>query len=94
MDIDLSSVSFDKPSPWKWLVHIFADKFGNGHLPPFDYDNDTFSDISSFRGYNWKGIDCNELNAKIYPGRKSGSNLIDHDCNGIYGLDNRGRTFE
>ena len=30
----------------------------------------------------------------VYPGRKTGSKLLDHDCNGIYGLDNRGRLYE
>ena len=62
------------------------DKFGNGHLPPFDLDNDTFSDISTFRGYNWRGADCDEFSKKVYPGRKTGSQVVDHDCNGIYGV--------
>lgn len=44
---------------WDWLVKLFTDHFGDGHLPPFDMDNDTFSDISTFRGYNWRGADCN-----------------------------------
>ena len=66
----LTTVQNNKPAPWEWIVHIFVDKFGNGHLPPFDMDNDTFSDISTFRGYNWKGADCDELNSHIYPGRK------------------------
>jgi acyloxyacyl hydrolase len=82
------------PSPWKWLIHIFVDKFGNGHFPVFDMDNDTYSDVSTFRGYHWRGDDCNELNANVYPGRKTGSKLLDHDCNGIFGLDNRGRLYE
>jgi hypothetical protein len=49
----------NKPAPWDWLVHIFKDKFGDGHLPPFDMDNDTFGDVSTFRGYHWRGADCN-----------------------------------
>jgi acyloxyacyl hydrolase len=53
-------------------------------------DNDTFSDISSFRGYDWKGADCDEFNSKIYPGRKEGNKLVDHDCNGIYGKNDKG----
>ena len=59
-------------------------------------DNDTFSDISTFRGYHWKGTDCDELNSNIYPGRKEGKNkVIDHDCNGIYGKSNStGKAFE
>lgn len=47
------------PSPWKWLEHIFVDRFGNGHFPVFDMDNDTYSDVSTFRGYHWRGADCN-----------------------------------
>jgi hypothetical protein len=82
------------PSPWKWLTHIFVDRFGNGHFPVFDLDNDTYSDMSTFRGYNWRGADCNEMNANVYPGRKTGSKLLDQDCNGIFGLDNRGRLYE
>lgn len=84
-----------KPAPWAWLVHIFVDKFGDGHLPPFDLDNDTFSDISTFRGYNWRGADCDELNKFVYPGRKTGSKIIDNDCNGVFGINPKtGRTYE
>ena len=54
----LRKVAEEKLAPWEWLNHIFVDKFGNGHLPPFDLDNDTFGDISTFRGYNWRGADC------------------------------------
>lgn len=51
-------------------------------------DNDSFSDISTFRGYNWKGPDCNEFSSEVYPGRKTGNKYFDHDCNGIYGVSN------
>lgn len=85
----------NKIAPWDWLVHIIVDRFGNGHFPPFDLDNDTFSDISTLRGYHWKGADCDELNRHIYPGRKEGSKIIDHDCNGIWGLDaTKRKSFE
>jgi acyloxyacyl hydrolase len=87
-------ISAHTPSPWKWLVHIFVDNFGNQHLPPFDLDNDTFSDISTFRGYHWKGADCNELDSKVYPGRKTGNSKKDHDCNGIFGTDQKGKSLE
>lgn len=70
------------------------DRFGNQHDPPFDLDNDTFSDISTFRGYNWKGADCNELNPHVYPGRKTGNKMLDHDCNGIFGRAENGKLFE
>jgi len=56
---------------WQWLIDLFTNRFANHHLPPlFDIDNDTFSDLSNFRGYNWRGIDCDEFNNNIYPGRK------------------------
>jgi len=91
----LLEVSDDgKPAPWEWLVHIFKDKFGDGHLPPFDLDNDTFSDVSTFRGHHWRGADCNEFDKNIYPGRKDGNKIIDHDCNGIFGINGRGKTYE
>jgi acyloxyacyl hydrolase len=85
---------YNAPAPWEWLVHLFVDHFGNGHFPAFDLDNDTYSDISTFRGYHWRGSDCNEVDASVYPGRKAGSHLLDRDCNGIFGLDNRGRLYE
>jgi len=83
-----------KPAPWDWLVHIFKDKFGDAHLPPFDLDNDTFGDISTFRGYHWRGADCNELSKNIYPGRKAGEKVLDQDCNGIFGITAKGNTYE
>jgi acyloxyacyl hydrolase len=55
-----------------------------------DFDNDTFSDFPTLRGYDWKGFDCNDSNANIYPGRKSPSTEtdpnVDYNCNGIYGV--------
>ena len=56
-----SRIEYDetKPSPWQWLVDLFTDHFADKHLAVFDMDNDTFSDISTFRGYHWKGADCN-----------------------------------
>ena len=82
-----SNIKNNRPAPWDWLKHLIIDKLGNEHLPPFDLDNDTFSDISTLRGYNWRGADCDEMNNKIYPGRKKGSDILDHDCNGIFGID-------
>jgi len=34
------------------------------------------------------------MQAGVYPGRKTGSKLIDHDCNGIFGVDPKGKTYE
>lgn len=39
----------------------------------------------------WRGKDCDDLDASIYPGRKAsndGDRYVDHNCNGIYGYDN------
>ena len=79
-----------KPSPWQWLIDLFVNRFGDKHNPPFDLDNDSFSDISTFRGYHWRGADCNEFDSKVYPGRKTGKSSRDHDCNGIFGMDAKG----
>ena len=68
------------------MVKLFVNRFAENHLPIFDLDNDTFSSISTFRGYNWKGKDCDEFNSDIYPGRKTGNKYFDHDCNGIHGV--------
>ena len=87
----MPSFEFNKIPSWDWLVKIFVDRFGDGHFPPFDMDNDTFSDISTFRGYDWKGADCNEFDSKVYPGRKTGNKYFDHDCNGIYGVSEIGK---
>ena len=59
-----------KAAPWKWIIDLFTKRFGDQHFSPFDLDNDAFSDISTFRGYHWRGADCNQFDAKIYPGRK------------------------
>ena len=86
--------TLEKNPSWTWLVHLFTKHFGDQHFPPFDLDNDTFSDISTFRGYHWRGTDCDELNSKIYPGRKTGNKLLDHDCNGIFGKSETGKLYE
>lgn len=76
-------------TPWQWIIDLFVNKFGDKHLPVIDFDNDTFSTFPTFRGYNWRGKDCNDLNKEIYPGRKTwhGKEDVDYNCNGIYGTD-------
>jgi len=74
--------------PLEWLKEMLA-KVTKDHIPPLDVDGDKFSVLSAeFRGYNWRGKDCNDNNAKIYPGRKTNSiGLdIDYNCNGIVGV--------
>lgn len=42
-----------------------------------------------WRGSNWRGKDCSDLNPKIYPGRLPHYADVNYDgnCNGIWGLD-------
>jgi hypothetical protein len=54
----MNNSTFPSIPSWQWLVDLFTKRFGDSHLPPFDLDNDTFSDVSTFRGYHWKGADC------------------------------------
>jgi len=58
-----------KFAPWKWIVDL-VKRFTDDHLPILDLDNDGFSDIPTFRGYNWRGEDCDDLSKEVYPGRK------------------------
>jgi len=66
------------------------------HLPEFDSDGDRFSVFPGLRGSDWRGKDCNDWDATVYPGRQvtsQGPN-VDHNCNGIYGVDTQGRSYE
>jgi acyloxyacyl hydrolase len=83
--------------PIEWLKEMLA-KISKDHVPPLDVDGDKFSVLTAeLRGYNWRGKDCNDNNAKIYPGRKNNPNglNIDYNCNGIVGLDrSTGQTYK
>lgn len=77
-------------NPKDWLKYL-GNQFVSNHVPPIDIDGDNFSDLTAeLRGYNWRGKDCNDNDAKIYPGRKTdpypGKNT-DFNCNGISGAD-------
>ena len=73
------------------VLKCIKRRFSNGHYPAFDADGDSFSTkrYRGFRGSNWRGADCNDSDATIYPGRKQNNHpnnqSVDHDCNGIYG---------
>nr|XP_033786106.1 acyloxyacyl hydrolase isoform X2 [Geotrypetes seraphini] len=58
-------------------------------VPFKDFDQDNFSVLSYFRGYDWRGKDCNDLNDTVYPGRSPSNWDIQQDsnCNGIWGID-------
>jgi len=66
------------------VVKTFTD-----HQPAVDVDADGFSSTETFRGYSWRGHDCNEVNSGYYPGRKpiDFDREFDSNCNGIYGVD-------
>lgn len=55
---NVEKVSVEKHPPWQWIIDLFTKRFGDQHLPVFDYDNDSFSDVGTLRGYDWKGVDC------------------------------------
>ena len=78
------------------LIHRLTEN----HLPVSDSDGDGFSTKANrgLRGSHWRGADCDDTNVDVYPGRKvslSGDPTIDHDCNGITGVDNMtGKSYE
>lgn len=85
------------------ISRVFDD-----HLPLVDQDGDSFADDPfapapgipydflgrHLRGSDWRGRDCNGTLADVYPGRAAsayGPN-VDHDCNGIAGVDPTSHT--
>jgi len=66
------------------------------HLPLVDDDKDTFSTLDTLRGAHWRGKDCNDKDARVYPGRAIDSvgDFADHNCNGILGRDSQGSSYE
>ncbi|XP_022239234.1 acyloxyacyl hydrolase-like, partial [Limulus polyphemus] len=57
--------------------------------PSVDLDKDKHSTIQVLRGSVWRGMDCNDFDDAVYPGRKPLKEDIETDsnCNGIYGID-------
>ena len=67
------------------------------HEPEVDLDGDGFSTIPTLRGSNWRGKDCDPINADIHPGRRSSPNPSVHDdfnCNGISGTAPSGKAWK
>lgn len=64
------------------------------HKPLQDFDGDYFSmeGVRRLRGNDWRGYDCDDKRADVYPGRKSTRHAasVDHNCNGIYGSNSTG----
>jgi len=71
----------------KEICKILENVFNN-HIPLVDFDGDHFGIESSLRGTSWRGKDCDDFSKKIRPGAHSvnGDAVIDHNCNGIFGL--------
>lgn len=81
------------------LVAMLGGKqtpLGDKHQPIFDADGDFHSTETGLRGSHWRGKDCDDQNANIYPGRKETTFHadVDHNCNGIYGVDPNGKPYE
>jgi hypothetical protein len=83
-------------APWHpcspFNISCLVDRIGTQHLPISDRDADGFAPRSDrgLRGSHWRGADCGDGDADVYPGRLSqqGSSSPaeeDHDCNGIVG---------
>jgi acyloxyacyl hydrolase len=79
------------------------DRVFNKHLPFADDDGDNHAPPVAgllqdhLRGADWRGRDCNDTDASIYPGRATSSYgaAIDHNCNGIAGVDpSSGTAYE
>lgn len=64
--------------------------------PIFDADQDAFSSLPTIRGSDWRGKDCNDNDANVYPGRSvdTAGPLADHNCNGIQGVAADGQSYE
>ncbi len=46
------------------------------------------------RGFHWNGRDCDDISSTTYPGRKTPTNGVDYNCNGIQGSDQNGIDYE
>ena len=57
------------------------------HVAAKDDDDDGFSDIGALRGYWWKGIDFEDKDNQVYPGRfpDDGDEYFDSNCNYLEG---------
>ena len=74
------------------------------HLPLADNDGDNFAPLdvndtlltNHLRGADWRGRDCNDNDATIYPGRRASTHGagVDHNCNGIVGSNPSGAAYE
>ncbi len=80
----------------KEICKILENVFNN-HVPLVDFDRDHFGTDVTFRGSSWRGKDCDDFSSTIHPGARvlQGDAAIDHNCNGIVGLDGTtGQPYE
>ncbi|KAJ7322671.1 hypothetical protein JRQ81_018958, partial [Phrynocephalus forsythii] len=63
--------------------------FVKSKLPYEDFDGDKFSTFPTLRGYYWRGRDCDDAEASVYPGKRPDNwdAKKDSNCNGIWGVD-------
>lgn len=58
---------------WKNIIKKIQDflaRFATEHKPDIDFDGDSFSSMMGVaRGFHWRGKDCNDIDASVYPGR-------------------------
>jgi hypothetical protein len=91
------------PDPCGTNLSCLVFRLGTLHQPLLDVDGDNFAPrpvggvgllggllARRARGSHWRGADCNDADANIYPGRRatvSGDVLEDTNCNGIHGVE-------
>lgn len=59
-------------------------------VPIPDWDQDRYAASFTYRGIQFRGMDCNDKDATIYPGKTVDSKqdaTVDTNCNGISGVD-------
>eukprot|EP01006_Ploeotia_vitrea_P057295 TRINITY_DN68164_c7_g3_i2.p2 TRINITY_DN68164_c7_g3~~TRINITY_DN68164_c7_g3_i2.p2 ORF type:complete len:604 (+),score=304.25 TRINITY_DN68164_c7_g3_i2:1051-2862(+) len=93
---------------WKDFFHLLSfllhglkdniEKVFDQHVPMAadDKDGDRHATATTFRGTSWRGRDCDDTKADVYPGRKTSNypDTVDHNCNGIFGHDANGTSYE
>mgnify|MGYP006415442841 CR=1 FL=1 len=83
-----------KETPWEWFIQQM-DRVFNSHEPLIDIDSDFYSTTETFRGFHWRGRDCNDVDGSIQPGvATDSSSSVDSNCNGIVGEDGQQHSYE
>jgi acyloxyacyl hydrolase len=70
------------------LVAIVSYGFADDNLPLDDEDGDGYSPLTTFRGADWRGKDCDDKRADVHPGALpiDSDREVDSNCNGIFGV--------